>query len=60
MQCLWLFGFGKDYSHFTLYVQRNKKRSVGSKWCFFKFGVEVGVEQSIVNEPLVLKTLIFK
>jgi hypothetical protein len=25
---------------------------------FFKFGVEVGVEKSIVTEPLVLKTLI--
>jgi hypothetical protein len=31
------------------------------KECFFlKFGVEVGVEESIVNEPLVLKTLIFQ
>jgi hypothetical protein len=28
--------------------------------CFLKFGVEVGVEESIVNEPLVLKTLIFQ
>jgi hypothetical protein len=27
---------------------------------FFKYGVEVGVEESIVNEPLVLKTLIFQ
>jgi hypothetical protein len=27
---------------------------------FFKFGVEVGVEESIVNKPLVLKTLIFQ
>jgi hypothetical protein len=25
---------------------------------FFKFGLEVGVEKSIVTEPLVLKTLI--
>jgi hypothetical protein len=30
------------------------------KGCFFKFRVEVGVEESIVNEPLVLKTLIFQ
>jgi hypothetical protein len=30
------------------------------KVCFFKFGVEVGVEELIVNEPLVLKTLIFQ
>jgi hypothetical protein len=30
------------------------------KGCFLKFGVEVGVEESIVNEPLVLKTLIFQ
>jgi hypothetical protein len=28
--------------------------------CFFKFGVEVGAEESIVNEPLALKTLIFQ
>jgi hypothetical protein len=27
---------------------------------FFKFGVEVGFEESIVNEPFVLKTLIFQ
>jgi hypothetical protein len=27
---------------------------------FFKFGVEIGVKESIVNEPLVLKTLIFQ
>jgi hypothetical protein len=27
---------------------------------FFKFGFKVGVEVSIVNEPLVLKTLIFQ
>jgi hypothetical protein len=27
---------------------------------FFKFDVEVGVEESIVNEPLVLKTLTFQ
>jgi hypothetical protein len=27
---------------------------------FFKFGVEVGFEELIVNEPLVLKTLIFQ
>jgi hypothetical protein len=31
-----------------------------SKGCFLKFGVEVGVEEPIVNEPLVLKTLIFQ
>jgi hypothetical protein len=31
----------------------------GSKWYFFKFGLGVSVEESIVNEPLVLKTLIF-
>jgi P2-related tail formation protein len=30
------------------------------KGVFLKFGVEVGVEESIVNEPLVLKTLIFQ
>jgi hypothetical protein len=30
------------------------------KGVFFKFRVEVGVEESIVNEPLVLKTLIFQ
>jgi hypothetical protein len=29
------------------------------KGCFFKFGGEVGVEELIVNEPLVLKTQIF-
>jgi hypothetical protein len=26
------------------------------KGCFLKFAIEVGVEESIVNEPLVLKT----
>jgi hypothetical protein len=30
------------------------------KGYFLKFGVEVGVEESIVNEPLVSKTLIFQ
>jgi hypothetical protein len=30
------------------------------KGVFFKFGVEVGVQESIVNEPLFLKTLIFQ
>jgi hypothetical protein len=30
------------------------------KECFWKFGVELGVEKLIVNEPLVLKTLIFQ
>jgi hypothetical protein len=30
------------------------------KEVFFLFGVEIGVEESIVNEPLVLKTLIFQ
>jgi hypothetical protein len=30
------------------------------KWYFFKFDVEVGVEESIVNEPLVLNTLTFQ
>jgi hypothetical protein len=30
------------------------------KECFLKFGTEVGVKESIVNEPLVLKTLIFQ
>jgi hypothetical protein len=31
-----------------------------NKGCFYQFGIEVGVEESIVNEPLVLKTLIFQ
>jgi hypothetical protein len=30
------------------------------KECFLKFDVEVGVEESIVNESLVLKALIFQ
>jgi hypothetical protein len=31
-----------------------------NKGCFFKFGIEDGVEELIVNQPLVLKTLIFQ
>jgi hypothetical protein len=34
--------------------------TLGIKGVFLKFGVEVGVEESIVNDPLVLKTLIFQ
>lgn len=30
------------------------------KGVFFKFGDEVGVQESIVNEPLFWKTLIFQ
>jgi hypothetical protein len=37
-----------------------KKGKIGSWWSFFKFGIEVGVEESIVNEPVVLRTLIFQ
>jgi hypothetical protein len=33
---------------------------LGTKVYFFQFGVEVGAEESILNELLVLKTLIFQ
>jgi hypothetical protein len=36
---------------------KSKKRVKG---VFFKFGVEVGVEESIVNDPLILKHRFFK
>jgi hypothetical protein len=49
MQCWWKFGIETDYTFKTghRYLQFVLKNNE----CFLKFGVEVGVEESIVNAP---------
>jgi hypothetical protein len=49
----------KNFSRICLKAL-NSIVQVLNKGCFLKFAVEVGVEESIVNEPVVLKTRIFQ